>query len=207
MTARAVVAANGVVEVALGVLASSYWLLILLVFMILDTWRRVWKRAGRDVWLVRVSQIIVGAIALLLVPLLIAGFYVGVLFLFQWLDERREKKKPSRKASPIDNALAQVWGLVAAYFISGGAVWLPPEVLTLEAEQPVVAYVLASDAQWTSVLGEADRRVSIHLSSDIRTRTLCTTGIDRNPFALVEVILPNATDPPSCDEVLLDLRQ
>ncbi|MEX2251475.1 MAG: hypothetical protein WD895_05325 [Acidimicrobiia bacterium] len=203
ITARAVVATSGAVEVALGIVTSSYWALILLAFVILDVGRRVAARSGRDTGALLALEVLVGLIAVFLVPFWVAVALNGFVLLFQFLDERREKKT-GFSAAPIENAMAYVWGLVLSVFVLGGTVWLPPEVIEIDSSRPVVGYVLSADAQWTSILTEAGRIVIVRESESVVGRTICAFPTDRQPPSLIELTL-DPVDDRLCEDVVRDL--
>ena len=184
-TALAVVSTAGVVEVALGIAISSYWMVLLILYATCDAWRRISNRKGHrnaDAFLL---QGVLGIVALVVAPFWGVVAVVGLTILFGYTD-RFLKSKRGIEEEPWIMALT----LFLIAFVIGQSIWLPTEVIiTNEREDAIIGYVLDADSEWISILREDDRYVERLRSDFVVYRAICTLPEGRPGFALIQLVL------------------
>ena len=183
-TALAVVSTSGVVEVALGIAISSYWMVLLIVYAMSDAWRRIANRRGDRSTDTLLLQFITGFVALLFAPFWGVVLVVGLTILFGHVERLLERKRGLAEEPWI-----VTFTLFLVAFVIGQSVWLPTEVIiTNERDDAIIGYVLDADSEWISVLRDDDRYVERLRSESVVYRALCTLPEGRPGFALIQAI-------------------
>jgi hypothetical protein len=203
-TALTIVATSGAVEVALAIIVSSYWAVILLLYLTADAWRRIARRAERSTATPIKTQAFFGAIAVAVVAWQAVVMVIALAAGFGYMDRWWEQKR-GIGPEPWTGSGTAAFGLFILLFIIAPTVWLPTEVIsTDDLKDPVVGYVLATEDGWTSVLRDEDRSVLRFKSQTVTDRVICTPASQSHGRSLVELLL----DPSivvSCEEAIRDI--
>jgi hypothetical protein len=76
-----------------------------------------------------------------------------------------------------------------AYLSLSSRMWVPPEIVTLDTDRRVVAYVMGSDGGWTSLLSEKGREIIRVKSESIETREVCRLSPGVASQSIVQLVL------------------
>ncbi len=202
-TALAVVSTAGAVEVALAIIISSYWAVILTLYLIADAWRRRSHRAGRSIKSPLNLQLFVGLMAIVFVPWTVVALFGVLSVAYGYMDAWLEKVRGIEPEPWTSSGLLAGLLVFVAFFVASN-VWLPPEVIaTDDLQDPFVGYVLATDDGWTSVLEDEERTIVRIKSSLVTSRVVCTMSGEGGRGSLIEVFLEPA-NVVSCEEAIRD---
>ncbi|WP_255788467.1 hypothetical protein [Mycobacteroides abscessus] len=121
------------------------------------------------------AAIVITALAAFALPSALFGalafIYASMVFVFiEWIIRRRGGKSV-RVYYPI------LW-MVAVIVLLAGLVgpWLPPEVVKIKGEGPIIAYVVSSNDGWTTLLRYGGG-IKLTRSADVLSRTVCNSRI------------------------------
>ena len=185
-TALAVVAAAGVVDVALGVIVSSWWVLVVGIYVIADARRRT---TSDDVTADRAFNIQSASAIFLLVlaPWVVTAALAAFFLLSAWLD--RKATAAGQPPDPWKGAKFLSLGLIALLVLMP-TMWLPVEVLQREGQDdPWVGYVLSVEDEWTSIFVEPERDVRRVRSETVTERLLCKLGTGMPENSVLGILL------------------
>jgi hypothetical protein len=142
--------------------------------------------------------LLVALIAALLLPWPIAiETWAIVMVLIAALLLRKHRGKGVSPGS--DLAIVVAVGIVNVLLTS--AVWLPAEVVQTQQQGPLIAYVIAYDDTWTTMLRDSDRRIFIVPTDQINSRVVCDLS-HSSARSVTQIILgeSGARRNPKCPE-------
>ena len=114
--------------------------------------------------------------------------------------EERRKAFWSKVTMPLDYLFRSIFWLAPlgmfAYLSLSSRMWVPPEIVTLDTDRRVVAYVMGSDGGWTSLLSEKGRVIIRVKSESIETREVCRLSPGVASQSIVQLVLGAETTQP-----------
>jgi len=197
-TALAVFATSGVFQVALGILVSSYSVVLLIVLLLFDGRRRVATRAERSSLVPLLWEAAISVVIIVFVPWFPALVFLVLVVASEYVDRRLDSRSTP---DPWNSPLVLIVTLIILSVVMAPSVWLPAEVIDSDESEALVGYVLADGADWTSVLLEGDRYVVRVPSDSVNSRIVCTPREKPLDRTLVEYAIGTATFV-SCDAAL-----
>jgi hypothetical protein len=84
-----------------------------------------------------------------------------------------------RRANVVARLMQWALAILAVLYIFSPQMWLPREVVTLQGQRRVVAYVLSDDGQWASLLTDRDREIVRFPSDSLIERVVCQSTKSR----------------------------
>ena len=107
--------------------------------------------------------------------------------------EERRKAFWSKVTMPLDYLFRSIFWLAPlgmfAYSSLSSRMWVPPEIVTLDTDRRVVAYVMGSDGGWTSLLSEKGRVIIRVKSESIERREVCRLSPGVASQSVVQIVL------------------
>lgn len=174
--ALAILAESDVLHVGLGLLVSTYSLILLGLLFVANKWVKERRRKGEDDYFAQVAR---AGMALLFVTTapwkMVAGAAGG--FALGWLvgKWRRRWRKQRRVADRPFMEPEAAAALFVSVLVLSTPMWLPAEMITTSSGSEV-GYVLNIDNGWASVL-LADKPEVVRLAAlEIKERTVCESG-------------------------------
>jgi hypothetical protein len=189
-TALAIVAAAGAPTVVVGLAVSIFPTLVVTVAAVLWMWDFSVRRWG----LIELAAITATLVALFLSAFWLVVFMAALVVLYV-LAARKRKQSPNWADHAWRTILTVL--LLITSTVTGPAVWLAPEAITLGSGDTVVAYVIEDEGEWATLLREKDRTVIRPRTSDIIARRVCSRDPGGDP-SLFRLLRPeSATSRPA----------
>lgn len=204
-TALAIMSSAGAVQVTLGVMVASFWVLPALGFLIGVKWLILAR--GEP------GQGAMGLIALSFISMILFAPWKSALMITALAIALEASDFVFERWRGINRDLVSGSGMMVLalaffVFLASPAVWLPAEVLTVQEEDSsehtqIVGYVLNDSEGWASILTEATRVVLRVSSTSVKQRDIC--AIDRRLTGpSVMSFFVRGTEVPLCSDLLVD---
>jgi hypothetical protein len=192
--ALAVLAESDVLQVGLGLLVSTYSLILVGLFVAAAIWfASIEKNRYSEIAIAIMASLVVFVAEWTVVVAALGMAALGIV-LASWRNRARQRKGFGKV--PFIEPEAVAFFLVLAFFFTP-PMWLPPEVITTSAGTEV-GYVLNIDNEWASVLVVHEPEVIRLKASDITDREICQ---HRSPAgSLLSLMFGETTATSDCPE-------
>jgi hypothetical protein len=179
-TAKALVRAQGVVPIAVGVLAGSLTAMLSVATYFLASVFIWGPGSTQQRRMALIAALVIGSALTYLIPWLTFVVSLGVLALLMFALHRVFKGQ-------FGVELFAVVGVILSLVITPD-VWLPAEVVRVSGADQV-AYVIDVGDPWTTLMDEDSRAIKLVPTASIESRALCTLNRGTSNRTLSQVIL------------------
>ena len=196
----------GLASVLVGTLITFIPTLALATLVVLNSLlRRDDLSESRRRWFSTATFIIV-PVSVLVLPWFTA-LLIGLVEIFYSVQaiRRRKRRRDGRedpagaeKSWAVVDWVAVATGAFVSLF-SSDALWLPAEIVGLSTGQSEVAFVLETDATWTTLMLEEGRSIQIVRTEIVESRTVCNLH-GAGTQSLADIIDSDSSDNPTCSD-------